>query len=130
VCVEIATPDGSLSSTVFVGLASSGKLYFTCTGSVTSKTLFKNVLSFVVSSDFVITTTSAHEASFVPLSSLVGSSDEMEIKAETRKIERGSRIVTAVSSTMSLILQMPRGNLETIYPRPLVLKVVKQDLTA
>ena len=29
---------------------------------------------------------------------------------------------------MSLVLQMPRGNLETINPRPLVLRVVKQDL--
>ncbi|KAH0829046.1 IKI3 family-domain-containing protein [Lanmaoa asiatica] len=31
---------------------------------------------------------------------------------------------------MSLVLQMPRGNLETINPRPLVMKVVKADLDA
>jgi len=31
---------------------------------------------------------------------------------------------------MSLVLQMPRGNLETINPRPLVMEVVKQDLDA
>ncbi|KAF8885990.1 IKI3 family-domain-containing protein [Infundibulicybe gibba] len=47
---------------------------------------------------------------------------------EKRRVERGSRIVVAVPSTMSLILQMPRGNLETINPRPLVLEVVRQDL--
>lgn len=47
---------------------------------------------------------------------------------ETRRVERGSRIVTAVPSTMSLVLQMPRGNLETINPRPLVMKIVKQDI--
>ena len=49
---------------------------------------------------------------------------------EKRRVERGSRIVTVVPSTMSLVLQMPRGNLETINPRPLVLEVVKSDLDA
>ncbi len=29
---------------------------------------------------------------------------------------------------MSLVLQMPRGNLETINPRPLVMEIVKQDV--
>ena len=29
---------------------------------------------------------------------------------------------------MSLVLQMPRGNLETVHPRPLVLAVVRQDI--
>lgn len=29
---------------------------------------------------------------------------------------------------MSLVLQMPRGNLETINPRPLVMEIVKQDI--
>jgi len=29
---------------------------------------------------------------------------------------------------MSLVLQMPRGNLETISPRALVMEVVRQDL--
>ena len=30
---------------------------------------------------------------------------------------------------MSLVLQMPRGNLETVHPRPLVLAVVRADIT-
>jgi elongator complex protein 1 len=47
---------------------------------------------------------------------------------ERRRIERGSRIVTAIPSTMALVLQMPRGNLETVYPRPLVLAAVGKDL--
>lgn len=45
-----------------------------------------------------------------------------------RAVERGSKIVTVVPSTTNLILQMPRGNLETICPRPLVLRIVRQDL--
>jgi elongator complex protein 1 len=47
---------------------------------------------------------------------------------ETRRVERGSLIVAACPSSMSLVLQMPRGNLETVYPRPLVLAVVRQDV--
>lgn len=47
---------------------------------------------------------------------------------EKRRVERGSKIVTAVPSVMSLVLQMPRGNLETVNPRPLVMAVVKRDL--
>lgn len=47
---------------------------------------------------------------------------------EKRRVERGSRIVTVVPSAMSLVLQMPRGNLETVNPRPLVMEVVKKDL--
>lgn len=45
-----------------------------------------------------------------------------------RAVERGSKIVTVVPSATSLVLQMPRGNLETICPRPLVLRVVRLDL--
>ena len=48
--------------------------------------------------------------------------------SQSRKVERGSKIVVAVPSTMSLVLQMPRGNLETINPRPLVMEVVTKDL--
>lgn len=45
-----------------------------------------------------------------------------------RRIERGSRIVTAVPSDTRLILQMPRGNLETVFPRALVLSEVRRNL--
>ena len=36
--------------------------------------------------------------------------------------------MAAVPSAMSLVLQMPRGNLETICPRPMVLDVVRDLL--
>jgi elongator complex protein 1 len=89
------------------------------------QTLATNVNSFIVASGFVIFTSSAHEANFVPFSAL-GSG---HIKLwEKRRVERGSRIITAVPSTMSLVLQMPRGNLETINPRPLVMEVVRQNI--
>ena len=43
-------------------------------------------------------------------------------------MERGSHIVTCVSDDTKLILQMPRGNLETIHPRALVLSTVRKLL--
>lgn len=92
----------------------------------------------MLTSGFVIYTVASHEAYFVPTTSIIeflasnsGSTDGGTSELphwERRRVERGSRIVTAVPSSMSLVLQMPRGNLETINPRPMILRVVKQDL--
>ncbi len=121
---------------LYIGLGARGKLYVTGRGHE-PKVLASNATSFTIASGFVIYTTNAHDAWFVPLNVLpsVLSVTEDELKSmantwETRKAERGSRIVMAVPSSMSLVLQMPRGNLETINPRPLVMEVVKQDLDA
>lgn len=54
--------------------------------------------------------------------------EKEEQGAIKRAVERGSKIVTVVPSSTTLVLQMPRGNLEIICPRPLVLRVVRQDL--
>ena len=54
--------------------------------------------------------------------------DSKSIDETIRRVERGSRIVVAVPSDTKLILQMPRGNLETIHPRPLVLSAIKKLL--
>jgi len=63
----------------------------------------------------------------VELSSL--SDGKTHIFDETvRRVERGSRIVTCVSDGTSVILQMPRGNLEGIHPRALVLSTVRKML--
>jgi len=96
-------------------------------------TLATNANSFHCASGFVIYATSAHEAHFDPIQSLFsalspGYVGEKKVGGEVRRVERGSRIVTAVSSNMALVLQMPRGNLETVNPRPLVLEVVKKDV--
>ena len=48
--------------------------------------------------------------------------------ATTRQIERGARIVCAVPADTKLVLQMPRGNLEVIYPRSLVLSATRRHL--
>lgn len=95
--------------------------------------LATNANSFYCVSGFVIYVTSVHEAHFIPIRELfsvpsAAYSGERRVESEVRRVERGSRIVTAVSSNMALILQMPRGNLETVNPRPLVLEVVKKDI--
>lgn len=123
---------------VFIGLTKSGRLYAT-RATYEPITVVSNATSFTAASGFLIYTTTTHEAIFAPLASLnrlVYESLDNALEAAkeaakdwpTRKVERGSRIVTVVPSTMSLVLQMPRGNLETINPRPLVVEVVKRDL--
>ena len=118
----------------YLGLAKSGKLYVS-TNKEETRTVSTNTISFAITPSFAIFTTNAHEAIFAPLNmlpqlsnQLSGATKEVSSNWTIRKVERGSRIVVAVPSSMSLVLQMPRGNLETINPRPLVIEVVKHDL--
>ncbi|KAG8883867.1 hypothetical protein FRB97_005705 [Tulasnella sp. 331] len=118
---------------LFVGLTSSGRLYTASSTTSRFLAISTNCNSFVVGSGFLIFTTATHYAKFAPLvalSSLLRADGGPSVipEWEQRKVERGSRIVTVVPSAMSLVLQMPRGNLETVNPRPLVLEVVKQDI--
>jgi uncharacterized membrane protein len=120
---------------LYIGLAKSGKLYASKSDDET-RIVSKNVTSFAIASGFLIFTTTLHEAIFGPIALLpkvfehADAAKEIPTDWATRKVERGSKIVVAVPSSMSLVLQMPRGNLETINPRPLVMTVVKQDLDA
>lgn len=119
---EFGVPDVTV-----VGMTPSGKLYVSASDPADCVCLADNATSFTVTPSFVVFTTTAHEAHFVPVSKVLGSGGEDAV-VEKRRVERGSRIVTAVPSTMSLVLQMPRGNLETISPRPFVLEVVHDDV--
>ncbi|KAF5365923.1 hypothetical protein D9758_006686 [Tetrapyrgos nigripes] len=128
---QIVTNDSSL----YIGLTDSGKLYVASQDKST-RVLASNATSFTVASGYLTYTTGAHEAIFAPLNDLPdlliqdeeGNLKDIPSDWEKRRVERGSRIVVSVPSAMSLVLQMPRGNLETINPRPLVLEVVRQDL--
>eukprot|EP00737_Agarophyton_chilense_P002780 gb/GEZJ01003198.1/.p1 GENE.gb/GEZJ01003198.1/~~gb/GEZJ01003198.1/.p1 ORF type:complete len:1177 (-),score=191.67 gb/GEZJ01003198.1/:1681-5211(-) len=44
----------------------------------------------------------------------------------TRPIDRGSLIVAGIPKDVNVVLQVPRGNIETIAPRPLVFQTVYQ----
>ncbi|CAE7213541.1 unnamed protein product [Rhizoctonia solani] len=88
-----------------------------------------SVNSYALVNGFLAYTTTAHEIKFVPLDSLFSSLGETERASwEVRRVERGSRIVTPIPSAASIVLQLPRGNLETINPRPLVLASVQADV--
>jgi elongator complex protein 1 len=133
--ISLASSDRDFAITFYVGLGSSGKLHIASDRS--AYMLASNVTSFAVASGFVIYTTTAHEVAFAPFDALQtllpttdSGSKDTPTDWPTRRVERGSRIVVAVPSSMSLVLQMPRGNLETINPRPLVMEVIKQDLDA
>lgn len=51
--------------------------------------------------------------------------DDPEKDERCRSVERGSRLVTAIPTNMSIVLQMPRGNLETIFPRAMVVAGIR-----
>ena len=113
------------SGVVLVALSDHGRLY------LNSKLACSNATSFFVHADFLIVTTAEHLAHFVPLGSaawkdvvLQGNNTTSTTGIETRTIERGGKIVTAVATGIALVLQLPRGNLETVYPRPLVVSSV------
>jgi len=87
--------------------------------------------SFIATSTHLIFTTSNHLLKFVHLrdnEELQIPPDEPEKDERCRNIERGAKIVTVMPSTYALILQMPRGNLETVYPRALVLAGIRQSI--
>lgn len=52
--------------------------------------------------------------------------DDPEKDERCRSIERGARLVTAMPTSLSLVLQMPRGNLETIFPRAMVVAGIRK----
>jgi len=55
--------------------------------------------------------------------------DEPEKDERCRAIERGAKLVAVMPTNYSLTMQMPRGNLETIYPRALVLAGIRKSIS-
>jgi hypothetical protein len=103
------------ASALYVGLSHSGTLICSSTASKESnRTLSQNANSFTIAAALLIYTTTSHESWYVPISSLsdtpsgttgenaggAGAGKEVE-GTEKRKVERGSRIVVAVPSTMA-----------------------------
>ncbi|XP_071794308.1 elongator complex protein 1-like isoform X2 [Asterias amurensis] len=90
-----------------------------------------NCTSFAVHDEYLLMTTHSHTCRCISLRTNpkdLSITDSKSIDETIRRVERGSRIVVAVPSDTKLILQMPRGNLETIHPRPLVLSAIKKLL--
>uniref|UniRef100_A0A8C3XV19 Elongator complex protein 1 n=1 Tax=Chelydra serpentina TaxID=8475 RepID=A0A8C3XV19_CHESE len=93
-----------------------------------------NVTSFARYDEFLLVTTHSHTCQCVSLRDtslkvLQADFSSSSTPNETlRKVERGSRIVTVVPQDTKLILQMPRGNLETVHHRALVLAQIRKWL--
>ncbi|KAF8504860.1 IkappaB kinase complex IKAP component [Russula emetica] len=127
-CDVIRVIDISQTS-LFLGLTCSGTL-FSAPLSSSHLVLAQNANSMTVSGNLVVYVTSAHEAYFIPTTLLAAADGSTDVGSERRRVERGSRIVTSIPSTMSLVLQMPRGNLETVSPRPMVMAAIHADTDA
>ncbi|CAG8467741.1 8600_t:CDS:10 [Gigaspora rosea] len=113
--------------TFVIGLSEHNKLY------VNENLIAADCTSFFIHNDFIIFTTSSHVVRFLPLHAnlldLKVLDNVIQPYDETiRRVERGSKIIFAAYYDVFLVLQMPRGNLETIYPRALVLSSVRDFL--
>ncbi|TVY55794.1 Elongator complex protein, partial [Lachnellula suecica] len=105
------------------GMSINGSLY------ADSRLLVKNCTSFLTTPAHLIFTTTTHMIKFVHITNvndLEVPPDDPEKDERCRSVERGARLVTAMPTSLSLVLQMPRGNLETIFPRAMVLAGIRK----
>ncbi|CAF3679104.1 unnamed protein product, partial [Adineta steineri] len=102
----------------FVGLTENYRLY------LNTNELAHNCNSyFIHDKTILVYSTLQHQLAF---RSLINHQQTAEISY--RRTERGTRIVCTAYTDLKLVLQMPRGNLETIYPRPLLLTYICSEL--
>uniref|UniRef100_A0A8B9PM09 Elongator complex protein 1 n=1 Tax=Apteryx owenii TaxID=8824 RepID=A0A8B9PM09_APTOW len=94
-----------------------------------------NITSFATYNEFLLVTTNSHTCQCFCLKDMsvkalqTGLSSAAVPSNETlRNVERGSRIITVVPQDTKVVLQMPRGNLETIHHRALVLAQIQKWL--
>lgn len=79
------------------------------------------VTSFVQKNEFLI---------FTKTDNLIIYSITSKAEVYSRRLERGSQIITIIPENCQIILQMPRGNLECIKPRYLLIIAIGQMLDA
>ncbi|KAF3924227.1 hypothetical protein ABW21_db0203079 [Orbilia brochopaga] len=113
---------------MILGLSDNGRLF------VNEKLLTTGCTSFVMTNNHIVITTTQNLLKFILLTVDI---EDLQVPADDavgsewcRSVERGSKLVTVVPSTFAVVLQMPRGNLETIYPRALVLAGIRGSIDA
>lgn len=107
----------------FIALSHKGNLY------IDYLMIMNNVSSYFVHTHFLLITTLQHvllciELTKPGLNAIIEYSKNETAHVYKRKIERGAKVVIAVPNDTRTVFQMPRGNLETIQPRPLSLKII------
>nr|DBA28623.1 TPA: hypothetical protein GDO54_008951 [Pyxicephalus adspersus] len=123
---EITTIDGE---EVVLGITERSRLF------INNLVVATNITSFAIYDDFLLLTTHSHtcrcvslkETSLKALETILSNTSTSNDET-IRKVERGSRVVTVVPQDTKVILQMPRGNLETIHHRALVLAQIRKWL--
>lgn len=110
----------------FLGLSHTGHLH------IDNAREIHSVSSIFVHTHFLLITTLSHELVCAELTKPgINAMKEFHSApdlAYKRKIERGAKLVIAVPCDNRTVLQMPRGNLEAIQPRPLSLKIIGEYL--
>ena len=132
--IQIRVDDGLIThgETIFsskpkFSLLSNGRLF------ADKRQLASNCTSLLVTPAHLIFTTTQHLLKFVHMTeveSLEVPPDTPEVDERCRSVERGAKLVTVMPSIFALVMQMPRGNLETIYPRALVLAGIRENINA
>ncbi|KAI6655213.1 Elongator complex protein 1 [Oopsacas minuta] len=96
--------------------------------------LCSNATSYYLHSHFLLITTSSHYLHSINLSTPIYElpailpTQSHTTNDAVRRVERGAEIITAVSNDSKVVLQMPRGNLEAIHPRALILTIIAKLL--
>lgn len=111
---------------VAFGISKNGKLF------ANDVQLSTAITSMAITENHLLITTAQHTLRFVHLNKtefkpLEESTDSVNDE-RIRQIERGSLLVNVIPSKAAVVLQAPRGNLETINPRILVLAEVRRDI--
>ncbi|KAJ3272885.1 hypothetical protein HDV01_005208 [Terramyces sp. JEL0728] len=123
-------PNLEESRILYIGLNDRNKLY------ANDKVLAIDCTSFALHNEFLVISTLEHIVKFL---SIHKSPDEfvfhtkeenVGFNEKSRSIELGAKIVLTIPFHTHLVLQMPRGNLETIAPRALVLSSVRSAIEA
>ncbi|KAJ2461161.1 putative elongator complex protein 1 [Coemansia sp. RSA 2424] len=130
-CVEIDAAAIEPGTVIVVGRTERNQLF--ANGNLLSSVCS----SFYLRRDFLVLTTTTHFVRFVPVDADLLAATVSEEEDETskydetrRRVERGSAIVLASPLGDSVVFQMPRGNIETVRPRALVLAAVRRALDA
>ncbi|KAI1321045.1 hypothetical protein EDD11_008626 [Mortierella claussenii] len=110
-----------------IGLARNNRLY------VNDRLISSEATSYCLHNHFLVFTTATHSARFLPLETSLSEfkivdNSMLPYDESIRRVERGSKIVLALPFSVNLVLQMPRGNLETVAPRAMVLSVTRDAL--
>ncbi|KAI5965550.1 ELP1 [Candida pseudojiufengensis] len=113
------------------GIAKNGKLFRN------EIPIVSGVTSLLITESHLLFTTVMSKLCFVHLNSIhedfevfQNLSNENVVDERVRQVERGSFLINAMPTKYSVVLEAPRGNLETICPRIMVLTAIRKFISS